>query len=247
MAHSRQSNAIFMYKATDLLHLRYWNYTMDYQNPFGSPIFSTDSEIGFGTHGTVPYEGIHGATGYKLDNGAFANIQVALPEPHYVTRNFSLWKDTSSTIGGPQPAFGKWMSPDQVKKTLAANSFWDFETVVDGLGVPLTLGIHNAPHFNNNGDWSGPAWLVNTPYYPFASTAPNDPMFFPHHTYVDAIFWKWQQKAGNQWKYGGSKNISDNTLSDAKITDSLPFSGFGPDIPVALAVSLTFCCNNSFD
>jgi len=49
---------------------------MDYQNPFGSPIFSTDSEIGFGTHGTEPYEALPGATGYKVDNGAFANLMV---------------------------------------------------------------------------------------------------------------------------------------------------------------------------
>lgn len=214
----------------------YWNYTMDWQDPFASPIFSTDSEVGFGTHGTVPYQAMTGATGFKVDNGAFANLKVNLPEPHYLTRNFTLWKDTPTSVGGSKPAFGQWMGPEQLKKTLAANSFWDFEKVLDGIGAPQSLGIHNAPHFNNNGDWYGPGWLANTPYFPFASTAPNDPMFFVHHAYVDAVFWKWQQQSGKQWLYGGSTNISDPTQNDAKLTDTLPFSGFGPDVPVALAM-----------
>ncbi|PVG01418.1 Di-copper centre-containing protein [Serendipita vermifera] len=217
----------------------YWNYTQDWQDPFGSPIFAKD-ETGFGTHGTTPYMAINSAagtaSGFKVDNGGFANLKVNLPEPHYLTRNFSLWMDTDPTGATQGKAFGKWFGPEQLKKTLAQEGFWNFEKVLDGIGEFMNLGIHNGPHFNNNGDWYGPGWLSNTTYFPFASTAPNDPMFFPHHAYVDAVFWKWQQKSGNQWKYGGSNNISDPTMNDAKLTDMLPFSGFGPDVPVALAL-----------
>lgn len=56
---------------------RYWDYTMDYKNPSGSPIFSTDPEIGFGTHGTIPRLEI-GLGGYQVDNGAFANLTVSI-------------------------------------------------------------------------------------------------------------------------------------------------------------------------
>ncbi|KAG9044250.1 hypothetical protein FS842_001541 [Serendipita sp. 407] len=214
----------------------YWNYTMDWKDPFASPIFSSDSETGFGSHGNVAVAEIAGATGYKVDNGAFANFRVNLPEPHFLTRNFTFWKESDPT-GQYGKAFGKWFGPEQLQKTLAANTFWDFEKLMDGLEAPQSLGIHNGPHFNQNGDWSGPAWLVNNPtYYPWRSTAPNDPMFFPHHAYVDAVFWQWQQRPGKQYLYGGSTDIFNLTKNDAKITDMLPFSGFGPDVPVALTL-----------
>ncbi|CAG7849836.1 SubName: Full=Uncharacterized protein {ECO:0000313/EMBL:CCA75426.1} [Serendipita indica DSM 11827] len=225
----------------------YWNYTMDYKDLFASPFF-TEPETGFGTHGTVPYEAMTGATGYKVDNGAFANLFVNLPEPHYLTRNFTLWKDSDPNQQYGK-AFGNWVSPQQVQTTLAAQTFWDFEKVLDGIGAPMSLGVHNTVHFNNNGDWYGPGWLANTKYFPFASTAPNDPAFFPHHAYVDAVFWKWQQAPGHQYDYGGSTNISDPTQNDAKITDLLPFSGFGPDIPVALTLrteAFPLCYTYSF-
>lgn len=56
---------------------RYWDYTLDYKNPSGSPIFSKDPEIGFGTHGSIPLTEI-GFGGYKVDNGAFANLTVSI-------------------------------------------------------------------------------------------------------------------------------------------------------------------------
>lgn len=213
----------------------YWNFTTDYQNPFGASLFSGDPDVGFGSHGSTPYEAIEGAWGYKVEDGAFAGLKVNLPEPHYLTRNFSFWKteDPTHQYG---TAFGDWFGPSYLKKTLQANTFWDFETILDGLNAPLSLGIHNGLHFNQNSDWSGPAWLVNTTWYPWASTAPNDPMFFPHHAYVDAVFWQWQQQPGKQYLYGGSTNFLNLTQNDATATDTLPFSGFGPDVPVALAL-----------
>lgn len=61
---------------------RFWNYTMDYKNPTGYPLFSTDPEIGFGTHGTIVRNEI-GAGGYQVDNGAFANFTVSCyPRSH---------------------------------------------------------------------------------------------------------------------------------------------------------------------
>lgn len=64
-------------------------------------------------------------------------------------------------------------------------------------------GIHNAPHAFNMGDWTGPSWYVHsgilykfsffdaylysvrlfgTEWFPSGVVAPNDPMFWPHHT-----------------------------------------------------------------
>lgn len=50
---------------------------MDWQNPFGSPIFSSDPEIGFGSHGNVVVSEL-GQSSYKVDNGAFANMKVSV-------------------------------------------------------------------------------------------------------------------------------------------------------------------------
>ena len=56
---------------------RYWDFTKDYKHPSASPIFSTDPEIGFGTHGTIVRNEI-GLGGYQVDNGAFANLTVSI-------------------------------------------------------------------------------------------------------------------------------------------------------------------------
>lgn len=74
------------------------------------------------------------------------------------------------------------------------------------------------------------------------------------------MFWQWQQQPGKQYLYGGSTNFLNLTQNDATATDTLPFSGksppilawskvfltlchvgFGPDVPVALAVSTLVC------
>lgn len=50
---------------------------MDWKNPFGSPIFSSDPQTGFGSHGTTVTNDL-GVTAFKVDNGAFANMRVRL-------------------------------------------------------------------------------------------------------------------------------------------------------------------------
>ncbi|CCA76818.1 related to monooxygenase [Serendipita indica DSM 11827] len=52
----------------------YWNYTADYQNFLESPIFSSDPDIGFGSHGNTAVN-VSGLIGFKVDNGAFANMK----------------------------------------------------------------------------------------------------------------------------------------------------------------------------
>lgn len=60
--------------ASVLTPSRYWNYSTDYKDPLGSPIFSSDPEIGFGSHGKVIVNEVTSA--FKVDNGAFANFRV---------------------------------------------------------------------------------------------------------------------------------------------------------------------------
>lgn len=50
---------------------------MDWKDPHGSPIFSPDPEIGFGSHGTEVVNEI-GVPSYKVDNGAFAGLRVSV-------------------------------------------------------------------------------------------------------------------------------------------------------------------------
>lgn len=231
----------------------YWDYTLDYKNPTASPIFSTDPEVGFGTHGNIPLREI-GQGGYKVDNGAFANLKVNLPIPHFLTRNFSAWKDWDPERHWGT-ALGGSFSPEQVKIALKAETFWELEAAIDGLNlttfndppvvpspdtpapagtIPLA-GIHNGPHFFNMGDWNGPFWLLGTDWFPAGVVAPNDPMFWPHHTNVDRTFWRWQQRPGKQWEFNGLKG-ANRTDDPALPTDLLPFYGLGPDVPVALTL-----------
>ncbi|KAG9038512.1 hypothetical protein FS842_003265 [Serendipita sp. 407] len=211
----------------------YWNYTMDYKDPFASPIFSTD-ETGFGSHGQERVN-VSGLAGFKVDNGAFANFKVNLPVPHYLTRDFSAWKRLDPT-GAWGTAFGEAFSPQQVATALGANKFSDFEGAIDGFNAPIHIGLHNGPHFFNWGDWTGPEWLGGTPWYPYGNTAPNDPLFWSHHAYVDYIFWTWQQRPGKQWLFNGNADWTNVTDDSALRTDLLPFHGMGPDVPVALAL-----------
>ncbi|KIM28124.1 hypothetical protein M408DRAFT_24137 [Serendipita vermifera MAFF 305830] len=218
----------------------YWDYTKDYKNPTGSPIFSTDPEIGFGTHGSVVLNEL-GRGGFKVDNGAFANFKVNIPIPHYLTRNFTYWKE-----GDPDGFWGYQLgesfSPRAVQKLLSSPTFWDLEVNVDALNVTGNFGIHNSPHYLSMGDWVGPAWVAGTKFSLNGTTAPNDPMFWPHHQNVDRIFWTWQQKPGKQWEYNGKQGthtdfpeLNPPEPADAHLSDILPFFGLGPDVPVALA------------
>lgn len=202
--------------------------------------------IGFGTHGNIPQTEI-GLGGYKVDNGAFANLRVSLPIPHYLTRNFSAWK-TADPEGKYGYQLGESYSPAAVAQTLAAPTFWEFEGAMDGFNVsipidptaPITLadipiaGVHNAPHAFNMGDWNGPTWLFGTQWFPAGVVAPNDPMFWPHHGNVDRVWWKWQQKPGKQWEFNGKKGL--DRINDALPSDILPFYNLGPDPVVALTL-----------
>ncbi|KIM28072.1 hypothetical protein M408DRAFT_24089 [Serendipita vermifera MAFF 305830] len=220
----------------------FWNVSMDYKNPFGSPIYSTDPEIGFGTHGTIVRNEI-GLGGYQVDNGAFANLKVNIPIPHYLTRNFSYWKDADPT-GVWGTALGESFSPKQVNWVLTSPTYWDLEINMDGLNVTGNFGIHDSPHYMLMGDLNGPGWVANTPWALNGTTAPNDPVFWLHHQNVDRILWTWQQQPGKQWEYNGYKTSDHIRLPTLDLpppvpahpSDILPFHGLGPDIPAALAL-----------
>jgi len=211
----------------------YWDFVGDASNILASPIFSKDPEVGFGDGGTVPINEIGGsASGYRVDNGAFANHRPFFPIPHYLVRNYSrnTQLDPRNQYG---VALGTFYNRAAADRLLGASNYWDFEQIVDGLnGAPNSLSIHNAPHFANSGDLLGPGFMTGTPYFPSQSSAPNDPLFWVQHANVDYLWWKWQNKGKTQ-QYdfrGGGFFGNDN------ICDKLPFSGLGPDIPVAAAL-----------
>lgn len=212
----------------------YWNYTADYKNLLESPIFSSDPNIGFGSHGRTAVN-VSGLVGYKVDNGAFANMKLNIPVNHYLTRNFSAWKtlDPTRQYG---IALGESFSPAAVTRALSADKFSDLEAIIEGFDNPLHFGIHNSPHFFSMGDWTGPGWMNNTQWFPQIAVAPNDPIFWIHHAYVDQVFWSWQQKPGKQWLFNGNFPWFDPTDNSAKATDILPFYGLGPNPPVNLTL-----------
>ncbi|KAG2014944.1 tyrosinase central domain-containing protein [Coprinopsis cinerea AmutBmut pab1-1] len=210
----------------------YWDYTLDAgPDVYKAPVFSTDPEVGFGDGGSVPINELGGnAGGYIVDNGAFANYRPNLPLPHYLVRNF-----TPDALYNPDNRYGVGVS-DTFNKTarervMSAQSFWDFETMIDGLDEPQFRSIHNSVHFLLGGDGQSFNWLQGTPWFGSQVFGANDPIFYLHHGNVDHVWWEWQNKNEKfQYDFSGRPGAVDS------ICDMLPLNNLGPDVPIGLAL-----------
>ncbi|KAJ2924908.1 hypothetical protein H1R20_g12172, partial [Candolleomyces eurysporus] len=210
----------------------YWDYTLDAgPNLYQAPIFSKDPETGFGDGGSVPINELGGrAGGFIVDNGAFANYRPNLPLPHYLVRNF-----TADAVYNPDNKYGVGLS-DTFNQTardrvMSATSFWQFETMIDGLDEPQFRSFHNSLHFTFGGDAQSFNWLEGTPWFGSQVFGANDPLFYLHHGNVDHVWWEWQnKKKAYQYDFQGAEGTPDS------ICDYLPLNKLGPDIPIGLAL-----------
>jgi tyrosinase len=147
-------------------HLLYWDWSLDYENLSSAPVF--DVEHGFGGDGS-PKEEESISGGSCIREGPFSMYEVrvlgAENEPHCLSRGFG------RSVGGS--FVGTSISPTAIRDVLQERNYYDFLTRLEGSAdndIPLGIG----------GDW-------------VLASAPNDPLFFLHHTQIDRLWWAWQQ------------------------------------------------------
>ncbi|KAG4441776.1 hypothetical protein IFR05_002767 [Cadophora sp. M221] len=200
----------------------YWDWTLDSEDLSQSPIW--DPVHGFGGNGDLNtpvtlYEG------HCVLSGPFANTtrawkalshgqfhDVAL-EPHCLSRGFFNAGTLTEAEKKKSRNLHNRLSPDDVEKTLEQpdymSFFKEFET-----------GAHNAIPSLIRGDW-------------LVFSAPNDPVFFLHHTQVDRLWWLWQQRdAKTRTKeYHGPKEDFRHHAESAgsELSDVLPMGGLVED------------------
>lgn len=129
-----------------------------------------------------------------IPDGPFAWMSTRTPQWHTVRRNFE-----SGTSGSMQPLWG-WNSLENVLN----NANWsDF---ADGIE-----SAHILPHIAIGGD------MTSTHH------APNDPVFYLHHAYVDFL-WSLRQERAGRYQFGGTHDFATGTVQcDA----GMVFGAFG--------------------
>ena len=133
------------------------------------------------------------------------NLVSNYPTSHCVAHDFtSLYRDKDRNSGQYSPA--------QLQQILARPTYHSFR-------VGLETGPHNSIHENLRGDMYS------------VSAAPNHPLFFMHHLFIDKLWWIWQNSApGRRRAYGGGQN------SRVSVNDPLRYMGLHTRITVADAL-----------
>eukprot|EP00178_Gracilaria_changii_P016584 TRINITY_DN47817_c0_g1_i1.p1 TRINITY_DN47817_c0_g1~~TRINITY_DN47817_c0_g1_i1.p1 ORF type:complete len:512 (-),score=86.53 TRINITY_DN47817_c0_g1_i1:162-1697(-) len=117
-------------------------------------------------------------TNQPIQNGEFQGIEGRYPNSHTVLRNFN-----SGTSGDMQSFWGT----NALENLMNAPNFGDFS---DGIEA-----AHALPHVYVGGDMQG-TW-----------SAPNDPVFYLHHAFVDRLYEMRQQRRGRN-DFGGTHDFS---------------------------------------
>ncbi|KAI0559622.1 Tyrosinase copper-binding domain containing protein [Gracilaria domingensis] len=142
-------------------------------------------------------------TNQPIQNGDFQNSGAMYPNSHTVQRNFN------SGTSGEMPAL--WGS-NALENLINERNFGDFS---DGIEA-----AHALPHVYIGGDMQG-TW-----------SAPNDPVFYLHHAYVDRLYEMRQQRRGRN-DFGGTHDFSGGTQT---AQPGHSFNAFG--VPASRAFNL---------
>ncbi|KAI5841724.1 hypothetical protein BZA05DRAFT_464252 [Tricharina praecox] len=105
-------------------HATYWDWSLDYSDPFSAPVFNTDS-TGFGGDGD--------ATTTCVATGVLADLTVKVPDTHCLQRSFSA------------DAFLEYADPVMVNATLAITMYSLFRPGMED-------GPHRSAHGGVRGD-----------------------------------------------------------------------------------------------
>lgn len=201
-------------------HLLYWDWILDYDNLTRAPVF--DAEHGFGGDGG-PEDEESIKAGSCIRDGPFSNYEVRVlgeeNKPHCLSRGFGRFFGSGSFTGPT-------VSPTAMGIVLQETDYYDFLTALEGSAdndIPLGMG----------GDW-------------VLASAPNDPLFFLHHTQVDRLWWMWQQGDGvsRVMQYTGPKTDADSEapLSIPSLDDTLPRFGDGIKIRELMSTESDLFC-----
>lgn len=106
--------------------------------------------------------------------------------------------------------FGRYLSPTQMQEVMDSTSYEEF-----------FLALEDGPHDIIPGGIRGDFTTF---------TAPNDPIFYLHHSQLDRVWWLWQMrdKENRVKDYGGEGDGRNVTMSD-----TLPLAGLDKDVTVA--------------
>ncbi|QDS76025.1 hypothetical protein FKW77_005021 [Venturia effusa] len=166
----------------------YWDWSQDTepQNPNSTKVFHTaifDPETGFGGNGAYielpmernPYQLPGGTGGGCVQDGPFTPTNFMLNHP----KKDCLRRDYIPRI------MNTWGDPAIVAHVLAQKDFTSFARELENKKTFAEPNIHGSGHFGVGGVLGT---LGN------ASLSPGDPLFYPHHAYLDFVFWTWQQQ-----------------------------------------------------
>jgi len=187
-------------------HLAYWNWELDWEDISKSPVW--DSEDGFGGDGTG--DEFHGI-GRCVTDGPFANMPISYIDIHEIEhcllRNFRL--DTSK-----EERVTSKLHPDRLQEIFGHQDFESFTHLLEN-------GVHLAIPTFVRGDF-------------LSFTAPNDPVFFLHHTQLDRLWWKWQRiNPETRLKGYGKADPSEEAL----VKNVLHMGALGPAVTVSEVLS----------
>jgi len=180
-------------------NLLYWDWTLDYEDLPKSPVF--DAAYGFGGDGG-PKDNDSISWGACIETGPLKGYEVKTLgqeiKPHCLSRGFG------RAVGGTFT--GSSIAPASIREVLVQENYFDFLTKLEESAdndIPLGMG----------GDW-------------VLASAPNDPLFFLHHTQVDRLWWTWQQgdQGSRVMQYNGKRTVNDSVLSAPapSLDDRLP-------------------------
>ncbi|KAJ9069079.1 hypothetical protein DSO57_1022100 [Entomophthora muscae] len=155
---------------------------------------------------TDKYMGGNGGAGKCLRDGPFANWQVSYPQSHCLRRDYDQGRRISP-----------FSSPEAILLDINTRSFSAFS-------VQLEMK-HGRPHVSIGGHGVDFSQMYS----------PNDPIFYLHHTFVDLLWDKWQQRNPNSRYEGRRFGVQ------AEVTDQL--AGFdGVTVKDALSMNDEFYC-----
>ncbi|KAJ7282861.1 Di-copper centre-containing protein [Mycena rebaudengoi] len=213
----------------------YWDWTKDAANFRESTLFNdSDPESGLGGFGDP-------SSHFTVVDGAFSassSFQPSYPYPHRIRRNFAEFPNMRFLF--PIPGF-VWdeTRPANASFTKAeinrmingyVGDYTGFQAILEGPVAP-----HGSVHYMVGGDMAGicpsdaPADCISGPTF-----APNDPLFFLHHTMIDRVWYKWQKRHKlneNAFEGGSVQRLENAALFSQYPTGDFPFLSMDSPIP----------------
>ncbi|PBK84708.1 Di-copper centre-containing protein [Armillaria gallica] len=192
----------------------YWDWTRDAADFEGATIFAEpDLKSGLGGWG-------HPEDDYLVNDGGFSyDFDLAYPSPHGLRRNYTLrpWESDQfaglSVILDPSQEANISFTADKIQALVNGH-------VGDYVGFQFAFEdweeAHASVHELTGGDMAGNCPASAPPSCkPGPLWAPNDPLFFLHHTTVDKVWYDWQNSNPankNIFKGGSVQHVENRTM-----------------------------------